>query len=662
MESSATISMKASSYYVYRFSVSPTTAPNRSHFSHKTQFPSFSFRSLNCVHSDSKPISSHNPNFSRISCSAVAFSPSLTTDLVPAKLQHLINEFQSLPETIDRVKRVLHYASVLPPFPDSSRVDSNRVMGCTARVWLDAQLDHYGKMRFLTDSDSEITRGFCACLLSVLDGAAPEEVLSVKTEDLAALNVGLPGSERSRVNTWHNVLVSMQKRTKKLVAEREGKKPFDPFPSLVITSEGIQAKGSYAEAQARYLLPDESKVQELVNVLKEKKIGVVAHFYMDPEVQGVLTAAQKHWPHIHVSDSLVMADSAVNMAKAGCKFITVLGVDFMSENVRAILDQAGFGEVGVYRMSKERIGCSLADAASSPAYMNYLEAASRSPNSLHVVYINTSLETKAYAHELVPTITCTSSNVVQTILKAFTQIPDLNVWYGPDSYMGANIAKLFQQMTAMTDDEITEVHPAHNRDTIRALLPRLHYYQDGTCIVHHLFGQEVVDRINEMYCDAFLTAHLEVPGEMFSLAMEAKRRGMGVVGSTQNILDFIKQRVQEALDRNVNDQLQFVLGTESGMITSIVAAVQHLLGSAKSSGGAKINVEIVFPVSSDSITRTSTNSSPDQESVEAGDIVLPVVPGVSSGEGCSIHGGCASCPYMKLTFAEGSRFASYLEL
>lgn len=93
------------------------------------------------------------------------------------------------------------------------------------------------------------------------------------------------------------------------------------------------------------MLPDELKIQELVNVLMEKKIGVVAHFYMDPEVQGVLTAAQKHWPHIHISDSLVMADSAVKMAKAGCQFITVLGVDFMSENVRAILNQAGFSEV-----------------------------------------------------------------------------------------------------------------------------------------------------------------------------------------------------------------------------------------------------------------------------------------------------------------------------
>lgn len=97
--------------------------------------------------------------------------------------------------------------------------------------------------------------------------------------------------------------------------------------------------------QAKYLFPEESRVEELVNVLKEKKIGVVAHFYMDPEVQGVLTAAQKHWPHISISDSLIMADSAVTMAKAGCQFITVLGVDFMSENVRAILDQAGFEEV-----------------------------------------------------------------------------------------------------------------------------------------------------------------------------------------------------------------------------------------------------------------------------------------------------------------------------
>lgn len=83
-------------------------------------------------------------------------------------------------------------------------------------------------------------------------------------------------------------------------------------------------------------------MEELVEVLKEKKIGMIAHFYVDPEVQGVLTAAQRHFK---ISDSLVMADAAVKMAEGGCRYIAVLGVDFMSENVRAILDQAGFHEV-----------------------------------------------------------------------------------------------------------------------------------------------------------------------------------------------------------------------------------------------------------------------------------------------------------------------------
>ena len=56
-------------------------------------------------------------------------------------------------------------------------------------------------------------------------------------------------------------------------------------------------------------------------------------------------------------------------------------------------------------------------------------------------------------------------------------MPDLNIWYGPDSYMGANIAELLHQMTKMTDEEIVEVHPEHNRDSIKSILPRLHYYQ-----------------------------------------------------------------------------------------------------------------------------------------------------------------------------------------
>jgi quinolinate synthase len=45
-------------------------------------------------------------------------------------------------------------------------------------------------------------------------------------------------------------------------------------------------------------------------------------------------------------------------------------------------------------------------------------------------------------------------------MKAFSQVPDLSIWYGPDSYTGANIVELFQQMTVMTGQEV-----AANSDT-----------------------------------------------------------------------------------------------------------------------------------------------------------------------------------------------------
>lgn len=144
----------------------------------------------------------------------------------------------------------------------------------------------------------------------------------------------------------------------------------------------------------------------------------------------------------------------------------------------------------------------------------------------------------------------------------------------------------------------------------------------------------------QAYGDAYLTAHFEVPGEMFRLAMQAKARGMGVVGSTSNILDFIAGKVQEAAAQEYGQRLTFVLGTEAGMITSIVRKVQALLGAA---GRGDVEVEVVFPVNPRSITTSQ------QQVAGGGDLAgLQVVPGPAGGEGCSLEGGCASCPYMKM--------------
>ena len=45
---------------------------------------------------------------------------------------------------------------------------------------------------------------------------------------------------------------------------------------------------------------------------------------------------------------------------------------------------------------------------------------------------------------------------------------------------------------------------------MKALLPRLHYFKEGTCIVHHMFGGEVTELVSKAYGDAYLTAHFEV--------------------------------------------------------------------------------------------------------------------------------------------------------
>ncbi|KAL2332729.1 hypothetical protein Fmac_013942 [Flemingia macrophylla] len=127
---------------------------------------------------------------------------------VAEKLDSLASEFTSLAEPIERVKRLLHYASLLPALDAAERVPENRVAGCATEVWVVAEVDERRRMRFRADSDSEISKGFCWCLVWMLDGALPEEVLMLRSDHLQHINLGLLKAQ-SRTNTWHNVLFRM---------------------------------------------------------------------------------------------------------------------------------------------------------------------------------------------------------------------------------------------------------------------------------------------------------------------------------------------------------------------------------------------------------------------------------------------------------------------
>ena len=405
-------------------------------------------------------------------------------------------------------------------------------------------------------------------------------------------------------------------------------------------------------------------VEEMLDKLIELKIGIVAHYYMDVELQGILFAIKKRqmellksdnsgkipkFPLVGISDSLKMGDDAVNMcSQSNAESIICLGVDFMSESVSAILGKNDFSHIPVYRATHKHIGCSLAESAEGLNYKAWLnKSASGKSKALHVVYINTSLETKATSSSIIPTITCTSSNVLQTILQASAQMgpEELRICYGPDTYMGENLVSLLTAVleSNWSDERIKgDLHPAHDQASIRALRDNIDVYPSGNCVVHHMFGHSVVDTVMNDYSDAYVTAHLEVPGEMFQIALTKSLVDDGVVGSTSNILNFIERKVKEAAEKGENKRLKFILGTEAGMVTSIVRCVQEILGSSSSKG---VEAEIIFPVSSEAVMGVENDGSDSSSSSSSS---LEVVPGVAGGEGCSTAGGCATCPFMKM--------------
>jgi quinolinate synthase len=226
------------------FAVAPPTLPQRALRS--------SFLAVRCAHSraSSPPL----PRADDGASEAGAAHPRL-------RLNRLAEEFRALPSDADRARRLLSLAAALPRLPERDLSPGNRVMGCVARVWLASRVDAAaGRMRFAADSDSELSRGYCACLVAAMDGARPEEVLAVDPADLAPLG---GAAAPSRTSTWHNVFVAMQKRARAAVAAREGRHPGSPFPSLFIGRDGaVRAQGSYAEAQVsccsvlRSIMPD----------------------------------------------------------------------------------------------------------------------------------------------------------------------------------------------------------------------------------------------------------------------------------------------------------------------------------------------------------------------------------------------------------------------
>jgi cysteine desulfuration protein SufE len=118
---------------------------------------------------------------------------------IDAVLADLVEEFDLLGDWEGRIEYVIDLGKGLPALEEGDRVESNKVPGCAAQVWL-AVRRRDGRLHFAADSDSALSKGNIALLLKLYSGRTPAEILAFDAR--AALDrLGLPSAlTRQRAN------------------------------------------------------------------------------------------------------------------------------------------------------------------------------------------------------------------------------------------------------------------------------------------------------------------------------------------------------------------------------------------------------------------------------------------------------------------------------
>ncbi|XP_068311033.1 sufE-like protein 1, chloroplastic/mitochondrial [Pyrus communis] len=180
--------------------------------------PSISFPKRSITFQRIPTISSASPP--PPSASATSSTSLQPVEDLPPKLQEIVKLFQSVQLPKAKYEQLLFYGKNLKPLDDRYKTKQNKVEGCVSQVWVRAYLDSEKNVFFEADSDSVLTKGLAALLVSGLSGRPVDEVLRV-SPDFAVL-LGLQQSlTPSRNNGFLNMLRLMQRKAKELLVEEE---------------------------------------------------------------------------------------------------------------------------------------------------------------------------------------------------------------------------------------------------------------------------------------------------------------------------------------------------------------------------------------------------------------------------------------------------------
>lgn len=128
---------------------------------------------------------------------------------IKEKQDEIISEFSFFEDWMDKYAYIIDLGKELELIEERDKREENLIRGCQSRVWLVAETDSDGKMKFKADSDALITKGIIALLISVVNGEKPETV--AKEELYFVDKIGL---KEHLSPTRSNGLLSMIKQMK----------------------------------------------------------------------------------------------------------------------------------------------------------------------------------------------------------------------------------------------------------------------------------------------------------------------------------------------------------------------------------------------------------------------------------------------------------------
>ncbi len=215
-------------------------------------------------------------------------------------------------------------------------------------------------------------------------------------------------------------------------------------------------------------------IKEIDRLREEKDFVILAHYYVDGEVQKIAD---------YVGDSFYLSKVATQVSKENILFA---GVSFMGESAKLLNPSKH-----VY-MADNTADCPMAHMVTP----EQIEEVREKYDDVSVVcYVNSTAEIKALSDVCV-----TSSNAVKVV----KNIPNKKIYFIPDSNLGHYVAE------KVPEKEII--------------------FCDGFCHVHKSIDVSLVKEAMKLYPDAPVLVHPECTPDVTALA--------DYVGSTAGILDY----------------------------------------------------------------------------------------------------------------------------